>query len=88
MESEKKKKFVKSVLTGMVIGAVFFAGKEFGRMDMYSRMMRHIEKATAKSCTYEMPVEDRKLSFEDAAKAAIYRTMVGLEDMARKERPY
>jgi hypothetical protein len=35
-----------------------------------------------------MPVEDRKLSFEDATKAAIYRAMIALGAEAKKERPW
>lgn len=80
--------FVKSVLTGMVIGTVFVAGRYVGRWDMYNRMMGNIAKATAQSCEYVMPVEDRKLSFEDATKAAIYRAMIALEAEAKKERPW
>lgn len=83
-----KKELLQCIGVSLVTSAVFTAGKHIGRSQMYDMMMRHIEKATSKSCTYEMPVEDRKLSFEDAAKAAIYRTMIGLEGMARKERPY
>jgi hypothetical protein len=82
------KDFVKSVLTGMVIGVVFVAGKYVGYWDMYNRMMGNIAKATAQSCEYVMPVEDRKLSFEDATKAAIYRAMTALEGEAKKERPW
>jgi hypothetical protein len=82
------KNFVKSILTGMVIGVVFVAGKYVGYYEMYSRMMGNIAKATAQSCEYVMPVEDRKLSFEDATKAAIYRAMIALEAEAKKERPW
>jgi TRAP-type mannitol/chloroaromatic compound transport system substrate-binding protein len=82
------KDFVKSILTGMVIGVVFVAGKYVGYGDMYNKMMGNIAKATAQSCEYVMPVEDRKLSFEDATKAAIYRAMTALEGEAKKERPW
>ena len=85
---KSNKEFVKSILTGMLIGLVFVAGKELGRCQMYNKMMGNIAKATAQSCEYVMPVEDRKLSFEDATKAAIYRAMIALEAEAKKERPW
>jgi len=85
---KSNKEFVKSILTGIAIGMVFVAGKELGRCQMYEKMMSHIEKATAKSCEYEMPVEDRKLAFEDVGKSAIYRAMIELENDAKKERPW
>ena len=87
-----KKELLRCIGVSLVTSAMFTAGKhfgkEYGRTEMYSRMMKHILRATSKSCEYKMPVEDRKLSFEDATKAAIYRAMIALEAEAKKERPW
>lgn len=82
------KELLQCIGVSLVTSAVFTAGKHIGRSQMYDRMMRHIEKATSKSCTYEMPVEDRKLAFEEVGKAAIYRAMISLKAETEKERPW
>lgn len=82
------KELLQRIGVSMVISTVFVAGKHIGRSQMYNKMMGNIAKATAQSCEYVMPVEDRKLSFEDATKAAIYRAMIALEAEAKKERPW
>lgn len=83
-----KKELLRCIGVSLVTSAMFTAGKHIGRCQMYDRMMGNIAKATAQSCEYVMPVEDRKLAFEDVGKAAIYRAMISLEAEARKERPW
>lgn len=87
-----KKELLRCIGVSLVTSAMFTAGKhigkEYGRTEMYSRMMKHILRATSKSCEYKMPVEDRKLAFEEVGKAAIYRAMISLKAEAEKERPW
>lgn len=70
-----KKKVIKSIVNGAALVIVARVVEKRVR----AKVLREVDIAVGHSCRYEIPVEDRKLSCEDMARAAVYREMLKLE---------